>query len=104
MFDIIPWRKNNSVQRKGDEFDNMLNSFFNDDFFSLSPFGLVKSNFSVDLKETDNNYIVEADLPGVDKKDIDISYSNGYLDISAKRDNVIEEAMENLREASILIM
>ncbi|VYT70218.1 Hsp20 family protein [Clostridium tertium] len=95
MFDIIPWRKNNSVQRKGDEFDNMLNSFFNDDFFSLSPFGLVKSNFSVDLKETDNNYIVEADLPGVDKKDIDISYSNGYLDISAKRDNVIEENKDN---------
>lgn len=93
MFDIVPWRKNNSIQRKGDEFENMVNSFFNEDFFDS--FGLMKSNFSVDLKEDDNNYIIEADLPGVDKKDIDISYKDGYLNISAKRDNNVEEKKDN---------
>ena len=79
MFDIVPWRKNNSIQSKGDEFQNMVNSFFNDDFFNSV--SIIKNNFSVDLKEDDNNYIIEADLPGVDKKDIDISYNNRYLKI-----------------------
>lgn len=98
MFEMIPWKKNNYVQRKGDDFENMVNSFFNDDFFnsfSIAPFGLVKSNFSVDLKETDNEYIIEADLPGVDKQDIDISYSNGYLTISAKRNSFVEDKKDN---------
>ena len=93
MFDIVPWRKNNSITKKGDEFENMVNSFFNDDFFNS--FTLMKNNFSVDLKEDDNNYIIEADLPGVDKKDIDISYKNGYLNISAKRENNLEEKKDN---------
>lgn len=93
MFDIVPWRKNNSIQRKGDDFDNMVNSFFNDDFFSS--LGVLKNNFSVDLKEDDNDYIIEADLPGVDKKDIEISYKNGYLNISAKRNNHVEEKKDN---------
>ncbi|MDU5106009.1 heat shock protein Hsp18 [Clostridium sp.] len=93
MFDIVPWRKNNSIIKKGDEFENMVNSFFNDDFFNS--FSLMKNNFSVDLKEDDNNYIIEADLPGVDKKDIDISYKNGYLNISAKRENNLEEKKDN---------
>ncbi|MFU7516017.1 heat shock protein Hsp18 [Clostridium sp. HCS.1] len=93
MFDIVPWRKNNSITKKGDEFENMVNSFFNDDFFNS--FSLMKNNFSVDLKEDDNNYIIEADLPGVDKKDIDISYKNGYLNISAKRENNLEEKKDN---------
>ncbi len=93
MFDIVPWRKNNLTQRKGDAFDNMVNSFFNDDFFSS--LGVLKNNFSVDLKEDDNDYIIEADLPGVDKKDIEISYKNGYLNISAKRDSHEEEKKDN---------
>ena len=93
MFDIVPWRKNNLTQRKGDDFENMVNSFFNDDFFSS--LGVLKNNFSVDLKEDDNDYIIEADLPGVDKKDIEISYKNGYLNISAKRDSHEEEKKDN---------
>ncbi|WP_195265735.1 heat shock protein Hsp18 [Clostridium sp. 1001275B_160808_H3] len=98
MFEMVPWKKNNYVQRKGDDFENMVNNFFNDDFFnsfSIAPFGLVKNNFSVDLKETDNEYIIEADLPGVDKKDIDINYSDGYLTISAKRNSFVEDKKDN---------
>ena len=93
MFDIVPWRKNNLIQSKGDEFQNMVNSFFNDDFFNSV--SIIKNNFSVDLKEDDNNYIIEADLPGVDKKDIDISYNNRYLNISARRESNLEENKDN---------
>ena len=93
MFDIVPWRKKNSIQRKGDDFENMVNSFFNDDLFNS--FSLMNNNFSVDLKEEDNDYVIEADLPGVDKKDINISYKDGYLNISAKREDNLEEKKDN---------
>ncbi|EKX78884.1 heat shock protein, molecular chaperone, partial [Clostridium botulinum CFSAN001628] len=29
----------------------------------------LQGNFKVDLKETDENYLIEADLPGVKKED-----------------------------------
>ncbi|SHJ96004.1 heat shock protein Hsp20 [Clostridium amylolyticum] len=93
MFEMIPWRRNSNMQRRDDLFETMVNSFFSDDFFT--PASLLKSNFSVDLKETENEYVVEADLPGVDKENIHIDYNKGYLNISAKRDNLVEDKKDN---------
>lgn len=52
-------------------------------------------NFRVDLKENEENYIIEADLPGVKKESIDIDFENNYLVISAKREDALEEKKEN---------
>jgi HSP20 family protein len=65
-----------------------MHGFFNDDF--LVPFGNMGNAFRVDLRETDNEYIVEADLPGVKKGDITLQYENQSLTISAKRDETQE--------------
>lgn len=46
-----------------------------------------------DIREKDNQYILKADLPGFDKKDINLSYHEGTLTISAKRS--IESRTEN---------
>ncbi len=40
---------------------------------------------TVDIYEDGNNLIVKADMPGMDKKDLDISISDGYLTISGHR-------------------
>lgn len=40
---------------------------------------------SVDVKEEKDCYMVKADLPGVDPKDIDISFENGMLTLSGER-------------------
>ena len=55
----------------------------------------LQGNFKVDLKETDEDYLVEADLPGVKKEDITVKFQNNYLTISAKRDSSIENKKEN---------
>jgi len=47
------------------------------------------------LKETEDNYLVEADLPGVKKENINIEFHNGNLTISAKRDETVEDKKEN---------
>lgn len=88
MFDLVPFRKNNGLRRR-DSFEGMLDSFFNDDFFNGFP--TFSKGFNVDLRETDSQYIIEADLPGVNKDSLNIYYENNYLTISAKREDILED-------------
>lgn len=92
MFEMIPFRKHNSLSKGSDYFDQVFNNFFNDDFFA--PMNFTENAFRVDLKETDSSYAIEADLPGIKKEDINIDYSNNYLTISAKKDDFIEDKNE----------
>ena len=46
---------------------------------------------NLDLVEHDAEFSVHADLPGVNKEDIDIKIDNGILSISAKKENKHEE-------------
>ncbi|MBS5825295.1 MAG: Hsp20 family protein, partial [Clostridium argentinense] len=87
MFEIMPWKRNNSISKRGDMFNQLMNQFFDDDF--LERFNT--NSFSVDLKEDEKSYVIEADLPGIKKEDICVEYNNGYLTISAKRDELIED-------------
>ena len=57
--------------------------FFRDDFFS----GKDKMNFQLmktDIREDENSYLLEVDLPGYNKEDIKIDVTDGYLTINAK--------------------
>ena len=38
-----------------------------------------------DIAETENEYVVSAELPGIDMKGMDISYSNGVLTIKGEK-------------------
>ena len=55
----------------------------------LKPFGgWFDTNYNImktDVKSNDKEYTLSVDLPGVDKKDIDISLKDGYLTIEAVR-------------------
>ena len=62
---------------------------FFDDLFDLDfPFarGNKREIMKTDIKELDNAYVLEVDLPGFDKKDVNLNLENGYLTISAKRE------------------
>lgn len=59
-------------------------SFFLDDFFD--DFGKVKTHdMKCDIYEEGNNYIVEMDVPGYSKDEIDIDVHRGYLTISLEK-------------------
>ncbi len=47
-----------------------------------------------DILEKDGNYQLEIDMPGFDKKDISITVDNGYLTVSAKKDESLEKKDE----------
>lgn len=81
--DLIPWR------RRG-----LLPSFFDfdmDDIFDLFNFHSIKT----DLRETENEYILEADLPGFEKSGIEIRNEGNMLTITAKQDETTEEKSKN---------
>ncbi|MFD1670769.1 Hsp20/alpha crystallin family protein [Agrilactobacillus yilanensis] len=61
-------------------FDNLEDRFFG----SLMP-DSVQKNLKTDIEETDKAYIAKVDLPGVDKKDIHLNYSNGVLNINCNK-------------------
>lgn len=44
-----------------------------------------------DIKESDNQYVLSVELPGFAKEDIKLAYDNGYLTISASRNETKEE-------------
>lgn len=92
MFGLIPFKTNkNGVQSEGG-YNNFLSDFFNDDFFGSI---MSQNNFSADIRETDNAYLLQADMPGVNKEDISLDYKNNNLIISAKRNNEVSENQAN---------
>lgn len=49
---------------------------------------------SVDISETDKFYLIKAELPEVEKDDVDVSVENGLLTISGERRYESEEETE----------
>lgn len=92
MFGLVPFRFNNGENNRGLSINDMFNDFFNDDM--LSEFNS-SGSFKTDIKETSEGYVVHAELPGVNKEDINIDYNNNYLTISAIKNNEFEEKKDN---------
>lgn len=59
---------------------DLFDDFFGDDFFTKRPSNLMKT----DIREKKDKYVIDVDLPGFEKENINISLNNGYLEISAK--------------------
>ena len=48
-----------------------------------------------DIYEKDGDYHIEIDIPGFDKKDIKVECDNGYLTVTAKKDEEAEDKTKN---------
>lgn len=68
-------------------FNNFINNSF--DIFSSS------SSMNVDITEEKDRYIIEAEIPGVNKEQIQVDYLNNYLTISVISVNEINEEKKN---------
>lgn len=74
----------------GELFDPFFEDFF--EFPFKKNFRELENIMKTDVKETESNYEIEVDLPGFDKKDVSISLNDGYLTISAKKENSTNES------------
>ena len=94
-----PWRETSTLPGR-------LNRLFDDPFFSIGRMadenGLGSWNPAVDLYEKDDHYMIKAELPGVDKKDINIDLKDRLLTLSGERshDNEVKEENYYRKERS----
>ena len=92
MFGLIPFRmtrgNNTTISSLTDLFDN----FFNDDFTAAFN---GSNDIKADVRETNEAYLVEAELPGVNKEDLRLDYDNNYLTISAMKNETFEDRQDN---------
>ena len=85
MFELTPFvRRNHNV--------NVYNPFreledLERSFFGRNPV----ADFKTDITENEKEYVLEAELPGFKKEDINIDIDNNYLTISAERNVSNEE-------------
>lgn len=72
-----PKRELNTVNN---EFDNLLSKFWNSEDSYLTKF-----NPSVDIEENENEFKFHAELPGLDKKDVNITVKDNILTIAGEK-------------------
>jgi len=95
MFELTPFRKNrNFADKRGFggalfDLDQMFDRFLGDAALP-SLFGQ-KDAMKVDIKETGNEYVVEAEIPGVSKENIRLELEDDVLTIRVQRDEQVEE-------------
>ena len=65
-------------------FDRYLDSFFRDNFLDPADRALNRLP-SVDVRETEKAYVIEAELPGLDEKDIEIRLDGSNITIESKK-------------------
>lgn len=66
-----------------------------DDFFENDVKGLFNTTFKLDVQEAEDKYILEADMPGIKKEEIDLMLKDGELSISVKKEEVTNEEQKN---------
>ena len=83
-----PWTQPTRFQ---DEIKQVFDRFFNDEETDQS--NVVTSQWAprVDVREEDKRFVILADIPGVDPKDIEVSMDKGILTIRGERKSEVKD-------------
>ena len=96
MFGLIPFnRRTGDFATRTNPFDlaNIFDDFFSDSF--MPGFFTAAHPVKADVRETDKEYVIEADLPGVKKEDIRLELRDGVLTIGVEHNEQVEDKREN---------
>ena len=86
MFELTPFARNNHFLGSYDPFKAM-------EEFEKNFFGHQVPAFKTDIRETENAYVLDAELPGFRREDIHAEVRNGYLTIHAEHKTENEEKL-----------
>lgn len=80
MYTLVPFRRT--------AFAPLFNDHFMREFFDVAP------EMRVDVRQKDDAYLLEAELPGMKKEDISLNVEDGVLTISAEINQEKKESRE----------
>ena len=89
MAGLVPFnRRNGNLPRTGsgigfENFYNMLDDFFGDGLVPNR--NLLRDTFKIDIEETEKEYLIEAELAGIKKEEIDLGIEEDNLCICVNR-------------------
>ncbi len=102
--ELVRWNPWGNRMALRSNFDRLF-----DEFFAASPYPGTRGenltgswNPAVDVFEADATYVIKAELPGIDKKDISLDVSDGVLTLKGERkhENEVKEETYYRREMS----
>ncbi|MDD2393525.1 MAG: Hsp20 family protein [Eubacteriales bacterium] len=95
MASLVPFNRNRgSLKTTGfDDFYNMLDNFFEDSYSPLR--SLSRDTFKLDVQDNETEYLIEAELPGVNKDEINIEINENRLTIGLERKEEVNEEKKN---------
>jgi HSP20 family protein len=89
-----------SIEKAMNDFNRYLESFFDSPLSSLD--NQTRGDIpAVDVRETDGGYLLEAELPGFDEKNIQVHVDGGNLTIESRKDE--ETKKEEKKDGNYLI-
>lgn len=87
-FDLVSRRDEDRFLR---DFDPFFDDFFDAPIFDRRELRKLNNMMKTDVKERDNEYVIDVELPGIDKKDVTLDLRDGYLVISVHREHNVKE-------------
>ena len=86
---LVKWTPKRNMFNVFDDVEKMINQAFGHSILNKEITSHVQP--LLDVYETDSTIVASLDLPGVEKKDVEVSVSNGFLTISGERKNISGE-------------
>ncbi len=80
---LVKWNPTRSLLDLSNDFDRLVDSFFNRDLMVPEVLGM--SYPVMDVEETDDEFRITAELPGMKKDDIKITFQDNILTISGEK-------------------
>jgi HSP20 family protein len=91
-----------TIEKALNDFDRYMESFFGEPL--LAPAGKTFNYLpAVDVQETEGAYLMEADLPGFDEKDIQVHLDRGNLTIESRKEETGKAEKKDGQEGNYLI-
>ena len=81
MFGLVPFVSGKDLAKEENDFDRLFDVF--DEPFLTN---FKTPDFKVDVKDNGDSYDLMAELPGLKKENISLSYKDNYLTIATKQD------------------
>ncbi|MEJ2054804.1 MAG: Hsp20/alpha crystallin family protein [Calditrichaceae bacterium] len=94
---IVRWNPEKSIFSLRSDMDRLFDNFFSEGPDQLQSYSAL--NPVIDVEETDQDFLISAEIPGMKKDDIKITFENNYLNISGEKKAKKEVKQENYHHA-----
>ena len=92
----------NTIQNALTDFDRYFESFFGDSI--LAPAARMLNQLpAVDIRETENAYVLDMDLPGFDEKNIEVHVDGSSLTIASKQEEARDVKKEEENQGTYVL-